>query len=139
MRLVRDRAWLTGRGLLAAALIAGAPHAALAMGIREGKRQLARAPGGAALYEVRGVGPEGGGSLTYRVQGKSRADVVDFLVSSDYGPGDGSMPQIVSPQVCRERLAALGAELTKRKIPGVTLHPEACGSENRAGLVVAKQ
>ena len=35
-------------------------------------------------------------------------------------------------------LAALDAELTKRKIPGVALHPEGCTSARRAGLAVVK-
>jgi hypothetical protein len=124
------------RPLLLALLIGCASPAALAMGIRESKRELARAPDGAVLYEVRGDGPEGGGSLTYRVQAKSARKGASLLVSSTLGPGDGSQPQAISPDVCRQRLDALGADLAKHKFRGVTLHPEACCSETRAGLVV---
>jgi hypothetical protein len=118
-------------------LIACGVQTALAMHIRNNRRELARSPDGAVLYELRADGPEGGGSLTYRVEGKSRRDGVDFLVSSDFSPGDGSRPQTVSAKICEERLAALGAEVAKRKIPGVTLHPEGCRSKERSGLVVA--
>jgi len=120
-----------------AALLACA-SSARALSIRSTKAQIARAADGSKLIEVREDGPEGGGALTYRVQGKKPGDVVDFVVSSDFSPGDGSTPQTVSPETCRQRLAALGTELAKRKIPGVTLHPEGCASARRAGLVVAK-
>jgi hypothetical protein len=125
--------------LVQAAAVACAAGAAFAMGIRESKTELVRSTDGAALYEVRRDGPEGGGSLTYRVQGRSPRDRVDFLVSSDFSPGGPSQPQTVAPEICRQRIAALGAELAKRKIPRVTLHPEACASGDRAGVVsVAK-
>ena len=120
-----------------AALIACAPSAR-ALSIRSTKTQIARAADGSKLIEVREDGPEGGGALTYRVQGKKPGDAVDFVVSSDFSPGDGSTLQTVSAATCRQRLAALDAELAKRKIPGVTLHPEGCASARRAGLVVAK-
>jgi hypothetical protein len=60
------------------------------------------------------------------------------LVSSDFSPGNGSRPQTVSPETCRQRLATLGAEIATRKILGVTIHPEACQTPSRAGLVVSK-
>jgi hypothetical protein len=124
--------------LLVAALIVCGPAAVLGMNIRTSRTLLARSPAGATLYEVREAGPEGGGSLTYRVEGQAPGDAVDFVVSSNFSPGNGTRPQRVSPGACRERLAALGAEITKRKIPGVTIHPEACQTPGRAGLVVSK-
>ena len=124
--------------LLLTLLIGFDSTAARAMSIRENKTPLARSADGAVLFEIRAHGPEGGGSLSYRVQGKSAGDRADFLLSSDFSPGDGSRPQIVSPETCRERLGALGIELAKRKIPGVTLHPEGCRADSRAGLVVAR-
>ena len=129
---VRGTAWLVQ------AVVIGSATGVLAMSIRENKTPLARSADGAVLYEIRSDGPEGGGSLTYRVQGKSPSDRADFLLSSDFSPGDGSRPQVVSPEICRQRLGALGAELTRRKIAGVTLHPEGCRAESRAGLVVAR-
>jgi len=126
----------TGSLAVATLIACGAP-AVFAMGIRESKQQLARsANGAAALYEIRGHGPEGGGALTYRVQGKTARGAVDFVVSSDYGPGDGSRPETVSPEVCRQRVESLAAEIAMRKILGVTVHPEACASKSRDGVVV---
>lgn len=120
---------------LLATLLAIMP-VARAMSIRETKKQLARAASGATLYEVRADGPEGGGSLTYRVQGKAARDRVDFVVSSDFGHGGSEKPQTVSAEDCRQRLAALAAELAKRKITGVALHPEACATADREGTVI---
>jgi hypothetical protein len=53
-------------GAVALLVAQGGPEA---MGIRQERRLLARSTdGGSALYEVRGWGPEGGGSLTYRIE-----------------------------------------------------------------------
>jgi hypothetical protein len=121
--------------LVALLLLAG--DAAEAMGVRKDSTLLARSGDGAALYEVREHGPEGGGALTYRIEGKGRSAAVEFLVSSDFSPGDGSRPQRVSAQACEQRIAALSAELARRKIAGVTLHPEHCRARDRNGLVTA--
>ena len=129
---------MTTRATFFLAALLACASSARAMNIRSSQKQIARAADGTALVEVREDGPEGGGALTYRVQGKTPGDVVDFVVSSDFSPGDGSTPQTVSAETCRQRLAALDAELTKRKIPGVALHPEGCTSARRAGLAVVK-
>jgi len=126
-------------GLAMVMLAACAPVAVFAMHVRADRTELARAADGAALYEVREAGPEGGGALTYRVEGKAPGDAVDFVVSSDFSPGDGSRPQRVSPATCRQRLAALGAELAKRKIAGATVHPDRCDARSRSGLVTTKR
>ena len=57
--------------LVALLLLAG--DAAEAMGVRKDSTLLARSGDGAALYEVREHGPEGGGALTYRIEGKGRS------------------------------------------------------------------
>ena len=77
------------------------------------------------------MGREGGGALTYRVQGKAARDRVDFVVSSDFSPGGDSQPQTVSPDTCRQRLTALGAQLARRKIAVVTSIPEGCSAKDR--------
>lgn len=118
------------------AIVCFAGHAASAMGVRKNSTLLARSGDGAALFEVREHGPEGGGALTYRVEGKQRSAAVEFLVSSDFSPGNGSRPQRVSATECEQRLTALGAELTRRKIASVTVHPENCRAKRRDGLVV---
>ncbi len=126
------------RSALVALLCFTAP-AALAMGVRKDSTLLARSADGATLYEVREHGPEGGGALSYRVEGKGRAAATQFLVSSNFSPGDGSRPQRVSAQQCEERIAALGAELARRKIVGVSVHPEHCRTPGRSGLVTATE
>jgi hypothetical protein len=129
---------VTARVLVVLLSVSGS-SAGLAMSMRESKTPLTSSADGATLYEVQGEGPEGGGSLSYRVQGRSPRDTIDFLVSSDLSPGDGSRPQSVSTEVCRQRLAALTTELAKRKIAGVTVRPEGCRTVHRVGLVaVAK-
>jgi hypothetical protein len=118
-----------------AALLAG-QGAPGAMSIRQERRLLARSTdGGSALYEVRGRGPEGGGSLTYRIEGKRARKAVEFLVSSDFSPGGSTRPQQVPIATCEERLDALSAELAKRGIRGVAVSPERCRNPERDGLV----
>ena len=107
-----------------------------AMGVRQERRLLARsADGASALYEVRGWGPEGGGSLTYRIEGKRTRKAVEFLVSSDFSPGGSARPQQVPIAACEERLDALGAELAKRGFRGVAVSPARCRNPERDGLV----
>ena len=112
------------------------PGVTFAMGIRQTRTLLARSPDGAhALYELRGHGPEGGGSLGYRLEGRRRDDTADYAVSSTFSPGDGSRPQTIAIDVCVERVDALGAALVKRGFRGVTTHAEGCRTKARDGLV----
>ena len=118
------QAW--GRGLMTA----------FAMSIRESKRPLARSPDGAyVLYEIAADGPEGGGSLTYRLAGRRKADRIDFLVSADFSPGGTSQPQLVTAEACARQVDALAAALAKHGFRGVATHPERCALPSRDGLV----
>ena len=49
----------------------------------------------ARFTKCAGWGPEGGGSLTYRIEGKRARKAVEFLVSSDFSPGGSTRPQLV--------------------------------------------
>ena len=121
-----------------AALLAAAQSAS-AMGIRYDRTRLVRSPDGAsALYEVRGWGPEGGGSLTYRLESKGPGKPADFLVSSTFSPGGPSKPETVAPAACEQRLAALAEETAKRGILGVKIHPERCRAAERVKLVTVE-
>jgi hypothetical protein len=123
-------------GLLAV-LVAVDGGWAVAMGIRWERKQLARSTdGSSALYEVRGWGPEGGGSLAYRVEVKATRKGADFLVSSTFSPGDGRQPEVISAEVCEQRLAALASELSNRGIQGVAVNPGQCRKKERDGLVI---
>lgn len=109
---------------------------ALAMGIRESKTLLVKSSDGAhALYELRGEGPEGGGSLGYRLQGPKPDDWADYLVSSTFSPGDGSQPQTISADECAHRVDGLTAALARRGFRGVATHPERCKKPSRDGIV----
>ena len=120
---------------------------ALAMGIRTERAALAHGANGATLYEIRELGPEGGGALTYRVELRSKGSrapgsrsTLEFKVSSDFSPGGSQHPQTVSAAVCTERMAGLESAVTAHEIAGVALHPERCQQNEREGLVVvAKQ
>jgi hypothetical protein len=123
---------------LLAAMIAADGGRALAMGIRWERMQLARsADGASAVYEVRGWGPEGGGSLAYRVELRATRKGTDFLVSSTFSPGDSSKPEVVPAELCEQRLAALATELSKRGIRGLAVNPGQCRKKERDGLVTA--
>lgn len=120
---------------LAATLMA-TTLAAFAMSVRENRRLLAKSPDGArVLYEIAADGPEGGGSLTYRLEGRRKADRVDYLVSSDFSPGGASQPQLVTAEACARQVDALAAALAKQGFRGVATHPERCTLPSRQGLV----
>jgi len=122
--------------LAALAAVVAAPGASQAMGIVQERRLLAHsADGRSALYEVRGRGPEGGGSLAYRVEGKVRRKSVEFLVSSNFSPGGSSQPQLVPVSLCEQRLDALSTELATRGFRGIAVSPERCRTPDRDGLV----
>jgi hypothetical protein len=114
--------------------------ALLALSVETSSTIIARSADGAStLAEVRARGPEGGGSLAYRISGKAKGDRLELVVSSDFGDGGGGRPQRVSSGVCAERLARLAGELDKRGFPGVATHPERCSAKSRSNLVtVAK-
>jgi hypothetical protein len=119
-----------------AATLTALATTAFAMSIRESKRLLARAPDGRhALYEIVAYGPEGGGSLRYRLEGRRKADRIDYLVSSDFSPGGDSQPQVVSAEACAREVDALAAALAKHGFRGLATHPERCKLQPRDGLV----
>ncbi len=103
------------------------------MSLRHDETTLAHSPDGrSVLVQDEAQGPEGGGSLTYRVTG---GKAHEFVISSDFSPGDGSTPQAVSEKECRARLAELSALLTQLGFTGVAVHPEACARQRRSGAV----
>jgi hypothetical protein len=100
------------------------------MGVRSSSSSLARSPDGKhELFEVQESGPEGGGSLSYRLDDQT------FTISRDFSPGDGSRPQAVPEALCRERLRALEASSVRLHFRSVKVHPEACAQARREGAV----
>ena len=89
--------------------------------------------GKSTLQQEHQQGPEGGGSLTYRLTGPAGA--ASFVVSSDFSPGGGSRPQRVSAAECTRRLAELSRQLNVRGFSGITIHAERCQNKLRQALV----
>ena len=116
--------------VLAAALVSST---ALAMGVRSTDTELAKSDDGkVTLVEVDSSGPEGGGSLVYKLKSASGEEA--FVISSNFSPGDGSRPQSISEKACVDALTKLDAKTAAWKAH-VTVHPEACKSKARSGAV----
>jgi hypothetical protein len=113
---------------------------AAAMGIRSERTVLARGQDGSRLVEVRSFGPEGGGALAYRFEGGKRRprDPVEYVLSSDFSPGDGSQPQTISPTECQRRLEGILEQLVERRYAGAAVHQERCLGQRRDGLVTIR-
>jgi len=77
------------------ALVCFTGPAASAMGVRKDSTLLARSDDGAALFEVREHGPEGGGALTYRAAGPSGSR--RRSANSGSPPSAPSSPAATSP------------------------------------------
>jgi hypothetical protein len=109
------------------------PGIAPAMSVRESSTSLGHSRDGKwELFEDDARGPEGGGSIAYRLAG---SEPRTFEVSSDFSPGNGSRPQRVSEKDCRAHLTDLAALLTRYGFDGVRVHPEVCGTNSRGGAV----
>ena len=110
-----------------------------AMGIRNARSVLAHGRDGSTLVEIRSSGPEGGGSLAYRFEGgrqsRGRAQSIEYVLSSDFSPGDGSRPQTVSPAECQQRVEAIRVQLDERGYVGASVDPARCLEKHRSGLV----
>jgi hypothetical protein len=107
----------------------------LAMSVTTESTIIARsADGNSTLAEVRAHGPEGGGSLAYRLRSAGQPQL-EMEVSSDFGDGGSHKPQRISAGTCRERLLDLGRALAQRGFVGVATHPERCSASSRTGLV----
>jgi hypothetical protein len=119
--------------LVLALLLAVRPAAA--MHVRTDDTVLARSPDGrSALHELRGHGPEGGGSLAYRIVGGGPR--FERLLASDFSNGGSVHPQIVAAATCTQRLTELAQELDRRGFHGVTARPERCHTRERDGLLL---
>ncbi|MBS2030479.1 MAG: hypothetical protein JST54_21430 [Deltaproteobacteria bacterium] len=110
-----------------------ASSTSLAMSIHSEETPIAKSDDGATtLIQVDSYGPEGGGSLVYKL--KSARGEESFVISSNFSPGDGSRPQAISEKACVEALTQLGAKTASWKAH-VVVHPEACGAKGRSAPV----
>jgi hypothetical protein len=74
--------------------------------------------GAGALMSISEFGPEGGGAFGYWLWIPSREVDHYFRLSSDFSPGDGSRPQMVSSGERDGVLAGLGATLKREGFSG---------------------
>lgn len=70
-------------------------------------------------------GPEGGGSKAYRLICPGEQLEQTFELSSNFSPGDGSRPETVSDQACREAATKLKQQLRQLGFKGVSVDLQA--------------
>lgn len=116
-----------------------APTPAGAMRIRTNVRLLAWSTDGLSfLLEVNQGGPEGGGSLGYQVHDTRDGSARAFTISSDFSPGDGSTPQAIRAEQCRQTAAGLARSITSKGIKGVIIRPDSCGGKRHMVLTTSE-
>lgn len=122
--------------LYASLILLLGPAPAEAMSIRTTVSLLAWSSNGnnALLQEVLD-GPEGGGALAYLIVSIRPVGVVRAVVSSDFSPGDGSTPQAIGVQACKEALVRLAAGIKRAKFAGISIRPGGCEKKLRHGMV----
>ena len=69
--------------------------------------------GSAVVLHVSEYGPEGGGSNSYQIIDFKNETDVNYTFSSDFSPGDGSTPQSISIDMCRNRMVEANQTLEK--------------------------
>ena len=116
---------------------------AWALSIREHRTPIAQSKNGKwSLVRIDAAGPEGGGSLSYRIEPTTseREDQKDsartYVVSSTFSPGNGSTPQTISVAGCQKAANDLAAHLVKAGFVGVTVAPEECEENHRNRVVL---
>lgn len=93
--------------------------------------------GKSALLRESQDGPEGGGSAGFLVVSTSKSKVLRVVISSDFSPGGGSRPQMISASQCQAELAQLARVIKRAKFKGITLLPDGCKGKYRSVLKVS--
>lgn len=86
--------------------------------------------GGAALLLVQVQGPEGGGSIAWRVLTSDGADTT-YAVSSDFSPGGSVRPQIIRSRECKKTLTTLEKRLKELSFINFQTRPKDCDTKTR--------
>ena len=127
--------------LFAIVLLFAATGPVRALSIRSNVHVIAWSKDGSgALLGVSAQGPEGGGSVNFRVfSAKENVDLA-FELSDDMSPGDGSTPQRVWAIQCLSRLGDIKAAAARLHIEGVEYFRSGCFDSRRTvyGLVRAE-
>lgn len=104
---------------------------AFAMGIttRESLHAWSK-DGGAALLLVQAQGPEGGGSMAWRLLTHDGEDST-YTVSSDFSPGGTSRPEVVSAGECKKKITSLDKALKKAGFINFRTRAKDCDTKTR--------
>src|SRR5581483_746484 len=87
---------------------------ASAMCVSTSYEPVAWSPDGqAVLIHEEASGPEGGGSISYLLVDFKKKKSETFAVSSNFSPGDGTEPQTISEDACRQAVTKANAALAK--------------------------
>ena len=94
--------------------------------------------GRSVLLAIHGHGPEGGGYLEYRLISVEWDSAMMIQPSNDASPGDGSTPQWVSKDGCKEQLGRLGKRLAKLGFDNVKVDKSKCDKDSRYELIAVE-
>ncbi|MHB8417798.1 MAG: hypothetical protein ACYDCL_06965 [Myxococcales bacterium] len=109
------------------------PLRAEAMHVSERASVLAwSSDGSAALLLDRRGGPEGGGTIS--VLRVAATGCRSWELSSNFSPGGGLRPQLISDRSCRAQAKDIAADLRAHGIQGVGLDASACAGNRNAVL-----
>lgn len=92
--------------------------------------------GQSILIEERQSGPEGGGSLAYRLISLHQSIDKTWQVSSDFSDGGSNTHQEVTVAQCQKTVAELQKALLKAEFHDTHVHLDACRSDYRKDLVM---
>ena len=110
--------------LLVAVAVASLGGIALAMHIRSNDSVVAwLAEGRGVLIAREQQGPEGGGSLSYQALVPGEHVQQEWMLQSNFNPGNGSRPEQVSEATYQARVRELRALLEKYPSPEITVSP----------------
>jgi hypothetical protein len=92
--------------------------------------------GKSVLLHVSEHGPEGGGKQAYRLLSVEHRDGADeFVESSDFSPGNGSTPQVITRPACEAMADRLKARLEKAGMSRMKVDRARCDGKNNSGAV----
>jgi hypothetical protein len=112
----------------------------LALHIRQYDRIVAWSDDSAsALISVDRSGPEGGGSIGFRLISPKRNIDTEFILSSNFSPGNGSSPQTIPAASCKSSVKALSKLLTKCAFKGIKVNPGSCQHDRAATLLISEE
>jgi len=83
------------------------------------------------LIKEKKFGPEGGGSTAFIIINAKKKEYTRFLISNNFGTGNGRIPQKVPQNTCRTVLKTLHTSLVEYGFTGIEINPETCSTAER--------